>query len=99
MCKAPKPPAPKEPDKPEFLRNVYLDAAVGQSGVVSKLRSGRSQFRIDLDAGLGIGTRQPGESLVPIAPPTPVTDIQTADQLPIGSRRREGEGGRRSLDR
>lgn len=54
MCKAPKPPKPKAPDKPEFLRNPYLDAAVGQSGVVDQLRLGRSSLRTDLAAGLGI---------------------------------------------
>lgn len=68
MCKAPKPPPPKEPDKPEWLRNPYLDAAVGQSGAVDQLRSGRSSLRIDLGSGLGIRSAlpQPGT-------PTPVT--------------------------
>lgn len=68
MCKAPKPPAPKEPDKPEWLRNPYLDAAIGQSGLVDQLRSGRSSLRINIGSNLGI--RQPGQ---PIAQPNPNT--------------------------
>lgn len=61
MCKAPKPPKPKDPDKPEYLRNPYLDAAIGQSGAVDQLRSGRSQLRIDLGSGLSL--RKPGTAL------------------------------------
>ena len=55
MCKAPKPPKPTPEAKPEWLRNPYLDAAVGQSGMVDQLRSGRSSLRID--QGLGLGTQ------------------------------------------
>jgi hypothetical protein len=75
MCKAPKPPKVKPPEKPEFLHNNYLDAAVGQSAIVSGLRTGRSSLRIPLGSGLnvtgaldtsGIG-RQPGEVLAPAA--------------------------------
>lgn len=58
MCKAPKPPAPKEPEKPEFLRNPYLDAAIGRSSMVDQLRTGRSSLRTDIQTGLGI--RRPG---------------------------------------
>lgn len=61
MCKAPKPPPQKEPEKPEWLRNPYLDAAIGQSAAVNQLRTGRSQLRIDLNSGLGL--RQPGTAL------------------------------------
>jgi hypothetical protein len=46
MCKAPKPPTPKEPKKPEFLRNRYLDAFVGGAQSIASLRSGRSSLRI-----------------------------------------------------
>jgi hypothetical protein len=94
MCKAPKPPAPKEPDKPEFLRNRYLDAAIGQSGVVNQLRQGRSTFRIDLDSGLGVGARQPGESLVPATPATPQTPAAVAP--PVRSIAQRRDGGRRA---
>ena len=61
MCKAPKPPKPKPAEKPEFLRNPYLDAAIGQSAVVSALRTGRSSLRIPLGSGLRI----PGTQLSP----------------------------------
>jgi hypothetical protein len=47
MCKAPKVPKPKDPKKPQFLRNKYLDAFVGDSQAVNALRSGRSSLRID----------------------------------------------------
>ncbi len=90
MCKAPKPPEPKEPDKPEYLRNAYLDAAIGQSGMVQSLRQGRSGFRIDL--GLGIGDRQPGESLVPSTPAAATTPDVAAyapptQVRPVGGRK------------
>lgn len=71
MCKAPKPPPQKEPDKPQYLRNPYLDAQIGQSGAVQQMRTGRSQLRIDLDSGLGLsknktspntGSAPPGKS-------------------------------------
>ncbi len=93
MCKAPKPPEPKEPDKPEYLRNAYLDAAVGGAGVVSQLRQRRSGFRIDL--GLGIGDRQPGESLVPATPaaPTSPSSPPPSQVRPISTR---GQGRRRT---
>jgi len=49
MCSAPDVPQPKKPPKPQFLRNPFLDAAIGQSGVVGTLRSGRSGLRIRRD--------------------------------------------------
>jgi hypothetical protein len=93
MCKAPRPPEPKEPDKPEYLRNAYLDAAIGQSGVVQQLRQGRSGLRIDLASSLGIGARQSGESLVPAVPAAPPPESRPPSPMrPIG---RRGSGGRR----
>lgn len=59
MCKAPKPPPIKKPDKPEFLHNPFLDAAVGGAGAVDQLRQGRSSLRIDIGSGLGIIPQQP----------------------------------------
>jgi len=80
MCKAPKPPAPKEPKKPQFLRNRYLDEVVGDAQAVKSLKTGRSSLRIP--AGVqAIGGRQPGDSLVPasVAPagatPAPVNPM------------------------
>lgn len=66
MCKAPKPPAPKEPKKPMFLRNKYLDAYVGDSAAVSALQQGRSSLRIPLRGPAPVTGRQPGES--PVTP-------------------------------
>ena len=71
MCKAPKPPAPKEPKKPQFLRNRYLDEIVGDSSAVKSLKTGRSSLRIPAGV-VAVGGRQPGESLVP-ADSTPTT--------------------------
>ncbi|MEW5249920.1 hypothetical protein [Microbulbifer discodermiae] len=53
MCKppkVPKAPKPRDPDedKPEWLRNPYLDGSIGQSSTVDQLRKGRSSLRIDL---------------------------------------------------
>ena len=62
MCKAPKPPAPKEPKKPQFLRNQYLDEFVGDAQAVKSLKSGRSSLRIPTGSP-AIGGRQPGEAL------------------------------------
>ena len=82
MCKAPKPPAPKDPEKPEYLRNPYLDAAIGQAGSVDQIRAGRSSLRIDLAAPGAASSPSP----VPVSPPTPT--------LPgIGGRRRGGGSG------
>ena len=69
MCKAPKIPAPKEPEKPEFMRNRYLDSFIGDSQAVNALRTGRSTLRIPLGTPTPINGRQPGESLV-TAPPS-----------------------------
>lgn len=73
MCKAPKPPAPIEPEKPEFLRNTYLDGELGGSNIINSLRRGRSQFRIPLGGSAPIGTASapPTSSAVvnPVAPP------------------------------
>jgi hypothetical protein len=72
MCKAPKPPAPKEPEKPEFLRNRYLDAAIGGRGIVSALRRGRSTFRVDLDPGVSLTGRNRQTTVpadLPASPP------------------------------
>jgi len=62
MCKAPKAPQPKDPIKPEFLRNPYLDAAIGQSAVVNALRSGRSSLRIRP------GSATPSQNVTPTDP-------------------------------
>jgi len=67
MCKAPKVPKPKEPKKPQFLRNKYLDEFVGDSAAVKSLKSGRNSLRIPMGEGT-TGGRQPGESLVPSTP-------------------------------
>ena len=48
MCKAPKPATPKEPKKPEFLRNKYLDEFVGEASAVKSLKTGRASLRIPL---------------------------------------------------
>lgn len=48
MCKAPKVPKPKDPKKPQFLRNRYLDEFVGDAQAVKSLKSGRSSLRIPL---------------------------------------------------
>lgn len=64
MCKAPDPPKPTEPEKPEFLHNEYLDAAMGQSATVAGLRSGRSSLRIPIGSGLAV---QSAEAAPPAA--------------------------------
>jgi hypothetical protein len=90
MCKAPKPPAPKEPKKPQFLRNRYLDEFVGEASAVKKLRTGRSNLRIPLGGPAPITGRQPGESLVP-SPVTPnPTRVHIAPPVP-GIRRNANE--------
>ncbi len=92
MCKAPKPPAVKEPKKPQFMRNRYLDEFVGDAQAVRSLKTGRDRLRIP--AGVqAIGGRQPGESLVPT--PRTASTISPANPnpsaLPIAPR----GGGRR----
>lgn len=64
MCKAPKPPKQKEPKKPMFLKNRYLDEFVGDAQAVNSLRTGRSSLRMDLGSALAVGDRVPGSSLV-----------------------------------
>ena len=64
MCKAPKPPAPKDPKKPQFLKNRYLDEFIGDSAAVNSLRTGRSSLRIPQSSTVGAGDRVPGTSLV-----------------------------------
>lgn len=69
MCKAPKAPKPKEPDKPEWLRNPYLDAATGQGGIVDQMRRGRSSLRTDMARGLGIRAAAAPAPSAPAGPP------------------------------
>lgn len=83
MCKAPKVPKPKEPKKPQFLRNKYLDEFVGQAQAVMALRTGRSQLRIPLGSPTGIGGRQPGEPLV-ATPTVPITTGTNNGNRPPG---------------
>lgn len=89
MCKAPRLPTPKDPEKPEFLRNPYLDAAIGQAGVVDQLRTGRSKLRIDIGSGLGL--RKPGEALTQpnpnIRPPGKRPRLQPGGLPPADFRR------------
>lgn len=81
MCKAPKPPKAQEPEKPEFLRNPYLDAAVGQRGTVTQLRQGRSSLRIPLASGLGI--EPTGSNPTPtVNPPNIAGPATTPSRLP-----------------
>ena len=73
MCKAPDPPKPQPAEKPEFLHNEYLDAAIGQSATVAGLRSGRSSLRIPLGSGIQVKSAAnapppPGRPAAPTAP-------------------------------
>lgn len=84
MCTAPKLPKPQEPDKPEFLRNRYLDAATGQSGIVGALRRGRSSLRIPLASPTA--APDPGMA-TPATPASPLTPVAPAQPIrPIGQR-------------
>lgn len=91
MCKAPKQPKQQEPKKPQFLRNTYLDAFMGESQAVNSLRSGRSSFRIDLGGLSGIGgraTRQPGTPLAQPPANQPQRQVPFAGIIPrIAARR------------
>ncbi len=62
MCKAPKPPEIKEPKKPQFLRNKYLDEFVGDAQAVKSMKQGRSALRIDQRPS-GVGGRDPADAL------------------------------------
>ncbi len=70
MCKAPSPPKPAEPKKPEFLRNRYLDEFIGDSSAVKSLKAGRSSLRIPLGGPDTVTdpTPTPTSAVTPIAP-------------------------------
>lgn len=50
MCSSPKisQPVQKREKRVEYLRNPYLDGAVGQGSTVDQLRKGRSSLRTDM---------------------------------------------------
>jgi hypothetical protein len=89
MCKAPKPPAKKEPKKPQFLRNRYLDEFVGEASAVKSLKTGRASLRIPLESPSGVGGRDPAQSLAP-ASKTPTSNAPTviARPRPVAERPR-----------
>lgn len=97
MCKAPKPPKPKEPIKPEFLHNRYLDSRTGTSAIGS-LKEGRSSLRVPLGSSLKV----PGTSLVGApsmssaqAAPAAVINPASGAQAPrINNKLRIGVAGR-----
>jgi len=82
MCKAPKVPPVKDPKKPQFLRNKYLDAFLGDSQAVNALRTGRSSLRVPLATETG--------GAQPAPPPAQGGSFQPR---PIGVRR-GGRSGR-----
>ena len=84
MCKAPKPPKPVEPKKPQFLRNKYLDAFTGGAGAVMALKTGRSQLRVPLATE---GTPAATDSGAVQSPPPVVPNPVVNPILPIGPRR------------
>lgn len=64
MCKAPKIQAPtanpSDPaNKPEYLRNPYLDSALGGALGKNNQRAGRNSLKIDLTPSLGIASSVP----------------------------------------
>ena len=70
MCKAPKIEAPKtnpsDPNnKPEYLRNPYLDSALGGALGKNNQRAGRNSLKIDLTPSLGIGAMTEAPTGVP----------------------------------
>ena len=65
MCKAPKVPKPKEPKKPQFLKNKYLDSFVGISGAVNALKTGRNSLRIPLAGSAPAGGTPAGNANTP----------------------------------
>lgn len=90
MCKAPKPPKQKDPKKPQFLRNRYLDEFIGGRGVDS-IRTGRSSLRIPMGAPAQAG-RAIGESLVDNDPaPVPGGNAGVTPSGPRTRRRRNYE--------
>jgi len=86
MCKAPKAPEVKDPKKPQFLRNKYLDGFLGDSAAVQSLRTGRSSLRIPQAADTA-GTPPPNPANV-----APAGGDFRPTVAPIGGRR----GGRPS---
>jgi len=75
MCKAPKPPEIKEPKKPQFLRNRYLDEFVGGAQAIQSLKTGRNSLRIPAGSETSSSTgQQPGQAL---PQPINVNDQQT----------------------
>jgi hypothetical protein len=87
MCKAPKPPAPKEPKKPQFLRNRYLDEFVGEAQAVNSMRTGRSSLRIPLSAAA------PDVGSSPSSPPLDVPRIQPVRPIGTNADRLTGRPG------
>ena len=81
MCKAPKPPPVKEPDKPEFLRNPHLDQAFGASGIINSLRTGRSALRVPLAGGLP-SIQNPITGMN--SPPSISSNVQVDALAPVG---------------
>lgn len=81
MCKAPKvrkPESTSANDKPvQYLRNPYLDGAIGLGSTVDQLRRGRSSLRIDL-----------GSNNLAIRPPTPpgIRDPSPGPRQPLPKR-------------
>lgn len=90
MCKAPKPPVPKEPKKPEFLRNRYLDEFVGEGSAVKSLKAGRSSLRIPLSGPDTVVSDSPNadSGIIPIAPRIRARDPNVNRLIPGGSNRR-----------
>ncbi len=86
MCKAPKPPAVKEPNKPQFMRNRYLDEFVGDAQAVKSLKTGRSSLRIPMGVP-AIAGRQPGSSLPQPTTGSPNVAPPSGDFRPISPRR------------
>ena len=76
MCSAPDPPKPKEPKKPQFLRNRYLDEFVGD---VKSLKAGRSSLRTPLS---GPDTSTPAPVATPVATVAPVGNTNPANVTP-----------------
>jgi len=83
MCSAPDPPKPKEPKKPQFLRNRYLDEFVGD---VKSLKAGRSSLRTPL-SGPDTSTPAPVATVAPVGNTNPANVTpRLRDFRPIGGR-------------